>query len=49
MQRPRLSSDKVQARFEHADRCSTETRYYISSAPLDIECLATGARGHWAV
>lgn len=40
---------KVHARVEHADRCSFETRYYISSAPLDIERLAAGARGHWGV
>ena len=40
---------KVLARAEHADRCSFETRYYISSAPLDIERLARGARGHWGV
>jgi predicted transposase YbfD/YdcC len=40
---------KVHARVEYADRCSFETRYYISSAPLDIERLAKGARGHWGV
>ena len=40
---------KVATRTEHADRCSFETRYYISSAPLDIERLARGARGHWGV
>ena len=38
---------KVYARVEHADRCSSDTRYYISSAPLDIERIARGARGHW--
>src|SRR6266702_3855628 len=32
---------KVYARVEHADRCSSDTRYYISSAPLDIESM------HW--
>jgi predicted transposase YbfD/YdcC len=40
---------KVRARIEHADRCSFETRYYISSAPLDIDRLAGGVRGHWGV
>jgi predicted transposase YbfD/YdcC len=40
---------KVHARAEYRDRCSFETRYYISSAPLDIERLARGARGHWSV
>jgi predicted transposase YbfD/YdcC len=40
---------KVLARAEYADRCSFDTRYYISSAPLDIERLARGARGHWGV
>jgi len=40
---------KVHARVEYADRCSLDTRYYISSAPLDIERIAKGARGHWGV
>jgi predicted transposase YbfD/YdcC len=40
---------KVRDRVEYPDRCSLETRYYISSAPLDIERLAAGARGHWGV
>ena len=40
---------KVFDRVEYADRCSFETRYYISSAPLDIERLSAGARGHWGV
>jgi predicted transposase YbfD/YdcC len=40
---------KVRDRVEYPDRCSFETRYYISSAPLDIERLAAGARGHWGV
>jgi predicted transposase YbfD/YdcC len=37
---------KVLSRTEHADRCSFDTRLYISSAPLDIERFASGARGH---
>jgi predicted transposase YbfD/YdcC len=40
---------KVRARVEHADRCSSETRYYIASAPLDIDRLASSVRGHWGV
>jgi predicted transposase YbfD/YdcC len=36
-------------RTEYADRCTVDTRLYISSAPLDIERLADGARGHWGV
>ncbi len=40
---------KVYARVEYVDRCSFDTRYYISSAPLDIERIARGARGHWGV
>lgn len=40
---------KVFDRVEYADRCSFDTRYYISCASLDIERLAAGARGHWGV
>lgn len=40
---------KVHARVEHADRASVERRYFISSAPLDIERLANAVRGHWGV
>ena len=51
--RPRFASIetlvKVLARAEYADRCSFETRYYLSSAPLDLDRLARGARGHWGV
>ena len=36
-------------RTEYADRCTFDTRVYISSAPLDIERLARGVRGHWGV
>ena len=38
---------KVHARVEHHDRCSFETRYFISSASSDIERLSAGVRGHW--
>jgi predicted transposase YbfD/YdcC len=40
---------RVVNRSEYADRCTFDTRLYISSAPLDIERLAAGARGHWGV
>jgi predicted transposase YbfD/YdcC len=40
---------KVVNRTEHADRSTFETRHYICSAPLDIERIAEGARGHWGV
>jgi len=36
-------------RTEYADRCTFDTRIYISSAPLDIERLAAGSRSHWGV
>ena len=39
----------VQDRTDYADRATFETRAYISSAPLDIERLAAGVRGHWGV
>jgi predicted transposase YbfD/YdcC len=40
---------KVHTRTEFSDRCSFDTRFYISSAPLNIERLASAARGHWGV
>jgi predicted transposase YbfD/YdcC len=40
---------KVHARTEYPDRCSFDTRFYISSATLNIERLASAARGHWGV
>jgi len=40
---------KVEERAEHADRTSFDTRFFISSAPRDIERLANGIRGHWGV
>ena len=40
---------KVDTRTEHADRSTFDTRTYISSAPLDMERLANGIRGHWGV
>ena len=40
---------RVLNRIEYQDRCTFDTRLYISSAPLDIEKLANGVRGHWGV
>lgn len=40
---------KLVNRTELADRCTIDTRLYISSAPLNIERLAAAARGHWGV
>lgn len=40
---------KVINRTEHPDKCTFDTRLYISSAPLDVERLANGVRGHWGV
>lgn len=40
---------KVTSQVEYHDRCTFETRYYISSAARDIDRLANGARGHWGV
>ena len=34
---------------EYADRCSFDTRHFISSAPCDIERMAAATRGHWGV
>lgn len=50
---PRFSTIKtilrVEERTEHADRTTFDTRFFISSAILDIERLASGTRGHWGV
>ena len=40
---------QVHRRVEHADRCSFDTQHYLSSAPPDIERIATSVRGHWGV
>ena len=40
---------KVDSRVEHADRSTSETRYFICSAPLDIDRIAQATRGHWGV
>jgi predicted transposase YbfD/YdcC len=39
----------VQSRAEYADRYSFDTRYFISSAPSNIDRLAAAVRGHWGV
>jgi predicted transposase YbfD/YdcC len=50
---PRFSGIKtiveIVSRTELADRSTFDTRYYICSVPLDIERIAAGARGHWAI
>ena len=40
---------KVVNRTEYKDRCTLDTRLYISSALLDIERLSDCIRGHWGV
>lgn len=40
---------KVHARAEYADRCSFDTRYFISSAACNIDRIAAATRGHWGV
>src|SRR6516225_5498379 len=41
---------KIDLLTEYSDQSTTsDTRLYISSAPLDIDRLANAARGHWAV
>jgi predicted transposase YbfD/YdcC len=50
---PRFTTIKtlvmVYTRTEYPDRCSFDTRFYISSAPLDIDRIAGAVRGHWGV
>jgi predicted transposase YbfD/YdcC len=40
---------KVHSRTEFHDRCTFDTRYFISSALLNIERMAGAVRGHWGV
>lgn len=40
---------RIVNRTEFKDRSTIDERLYISSAPLDIERLTNGARGHWGV
>ena len=39
----------MRSRAELADRCRTETRYYISSAALDAKQAAEAVRCHWRI
>ena len=40
---------RVASRTELKDCCRSETRYYISSAPLTATRAAHGVRGHWRI
>jgi predicted transposase YbfD/YdcC len=40
---------RVEDRTEYADKCTRDVRFFISSAPIDIERLSQAARGHWGV
>jgi predicted transposase YbfD/YdcC len=40
---------RAETRVETADRCRTETRYFISSRPLTAAAAAEAVRGHWAI
>jgi len=40
---------RVRSRTELKDRCRFDTRYFISSAPLDAAQAAKAVRGHWLV
>ncbi len=40
---------KAVNRTEHKDKCTKDVRYYICSAPLDLDRLAECIRGHWGV
>jgi hypothetical protein len=43
------ASELGQSRRPGSVRTASDTRLYISSAPLDIDRLANAARGHWGV
>jgi len=40
---------RVVNRTEFKDKCTFDERFFISSAPLDVERLSLGCRGHWGV
>ena len=44
-----LTIVKVVNRTEYKDKCTFDTRLYISSASLDIDRLSDCIRGHWGV
>jgi predicted transposase YbfD/YdcC len=39
----------VKSRVEKRGKTTEQTRYYISSLPLEVEYFAKAVRGHWAV
>ena len=40
---------RVSAHSELKDRCRSDIRYYISSAPLPAQAAANAVRGHWGI
>jgi len=40
---------KVETRTELADRCRSESRFFISSRPLTTQQFAEAIRGHWRI
>ncbi|CAO3440156.1 hypothetical protein [Azospirillum endophyticum] len=40
---------RVKSKVELKDRCRTDTRYYITSAPLAAQVAAEAVRGHWGI
>jgi predicted transposase YbfD/YdcC len=39
----------VESRREIGEKVSTETRYYLSSLPVEVERFARAVRGHWSI
>jgi hypothetical protein len=44
--RRRGVAQEVDCRAELADRSTFDTRYFICSAPIDLDRIANGVRGH---
>ncbi len=40
---------QLRSKVEMKDRCRFDTRYYITSAPLDAEAAARAVRSHWGI
>ena len=40
---------QLRSKVETKDRCRFDTRYYITSAPLDAESAARAVRSHWGI
>lgn len=40
---------RVVNRTEYKDKCTTDARYFICSAPRDVARLAQAVRGHWGI